>query len=376
MKSRGKTFTLFLVGVLLLAVVESGCIGGETTTTTITAPSPGPTETASSPTTTTAAPKYPITVTDFAGRTVTIEKPPERVIVLSGYWAEILCVLGVQDRIVGIGKYVPYDPYLPDDVKNKTVVGSNFKGLNWETVVGLNPDLIIIDWYGGKYADAETIQKAEELGIPVIALTARTIEDNVEVVKLLGKVFGEEKKAGELARWMEEKLSAVKETAAQIPESERKNALLISAPKDIAGPVTVYATGSAWASMVELIGAHNLAFDMTFDTQWPKLDLEKIIAYWGNDTDVLILTSFSQDRLEDAMNGIKNDSRWQEIKAVREGHVYGILAGSKGYLDWGPRIIVGLYQMANIIYPDRYQSWESVRDELIEKFYSPFYQGG
>ncbi|NJE03827.1 ABC transporter substrate-binding protein [Thermococcus sp. MV11] len=376
MKFRGKVFSLLLVGVLFLAVVASGCISGGTATTTTTPSPSSPTETASFPTTTTAAPKYPITVTDFAGRTVTIDKPPERVIVLSSYWAEILCILGVQDRIVGIGKYVPYDPYLPDDVKNKTVVGSNFKGLNWETVVGLNPDLIIIDWYGGKYADAETIQKAEELGIPVIALTAKTVEDNIKVVKLLGKVFGKEKKANELAKWMEEKLSAVKKTAAQIPESERKNVLLISAPNDISGPITVYANGSAWASIVELVGAHNLAFDKKFDTPWPKLDLEKIIAYWGNDTDVLIVTSFSQDKLDNAVNGIKNDPRWREIKAVKEGHVYGILAGSKGYLDWGPRIIVGLYQMANIVYPDRYQSWESVRDELIEKFYSPFYQGG
>ena len=367
MEFREGAFSMLLVGLVFLAVVSSGCIGGGTST------SSSPTGITSS---TSSTSPYPLTVTDFSGRNVTISKPPERVIVLSSYWAEILCILGVQDRIVGIGRYVRYDPYIPPEVKNKTIVGSNFKGLTWETVVGLKPDLIIIDWYGGKYADAETIKKAEELGIPVIALTARTVEDNVRVVRLLGKVFNREKKANELADWMEDKLKAVEETASKIPEGERKNVLLISAPKDTTGPVTVYAKGSAWASMVQLVGAHNLAFDVNFNTQWPKLDIEKIIAYWGNDTDVLIVTSFSQKELENAVRNIKNDPRWRQIKAVREGHVYGILAGSRGYLDWGPRIIVGLYQMANLIYPGRYQNWTSVRDELMEKFYSSFYKGG
>ncbi|WP_048058121.1 ABC transporter substrate-binding protein [Pyrococcus yayanosii] len=374
MGTQRELLNLILVGVLIFSVMAGGCISVNetskptaplTTTNGEAAPAQGSTMTAS---------QYPITITDFAGRKVTIEKPPERVIVLTSYWAEILCILGVQDRIVGIGKYIPYDPYIPDEVKKKPVVGSSFKGLNWETVASLNPDLIIVDWYGGKYKDAETIKKAEELGIPVIALSAKSVEDNIRVVEILGKVFGKEEKAEELASWMRERLDEINKIAGQIPADKKKNVLLISAPKDIGGPITVYARGSAWASIVELVGAHNLAFDKEFDTQWPKLDLEKIIAYWGDKADVIIVVSFSKERLEKAVNGIRNDPRWREIKAVKEGHVYGIQAGSKAFLDWGPRIIVGVYQMGGLIYPEYYPEWKPIAKELLEKFYGIKYE--
>ncbi|WP_456326810.1 ABC transporter substrate-binding protein [Palaeococcus sp. (in: euryarchaeotes)] len=310
-----------------------------------------------------------IMVTDFAGREVTLEKVPERVIVLTSYWVEILHILGLDDKIVGIGNYVPNNPYIPEEVKQKPAVGSLFKGLNWESVASLDPDLIIVDWYGGKYKDKETIEKAEEIGIPVIALTAKSVEDNVKVVELLGKVFGKEEKAEELSNWMESKLEEVNKIASQIPADKKKNVLVIGAPKDINGPITVYAKGSAWASIVELVGAHNLAFDKEFDTQWPKLDLEKIIAYWGEEADVIIVTSFNQEKLEKAVKEIKNDPRWREIKAVKEGHVYGILAGSKGFLEWGPRIVVGVCQMGELIYPEYYPEWKPIAKELFEKFY-------
>jgi len=368
MRNSKTLWALFLIEVLVFSVLSAGCITTNHSTvrtpTQSSSPSKTPTSTVSSGKTT-----YPVTITDFAGRRVTIEKPPQRVIVISSYWAEILHILGLDDKIVGIGNYVPYDPYIPEDVKKKPKVGSNFKGLNWETVASLNPDLLIVDWYGGKYKDAETIKKAEELGIPVIALTAKNVEDNIKVVKLLGKVFGKEEEAKKLSDWMMEKLNAIKETVAKIPADKRKNVLLISAPKDISGPITVYAKGSAWASIVELVGAHNLAFDKEFGTPWPKLDLEKIITYWGNKADVIIVTSFSQKKIDEAINAIKNDPRWREIKAVKEGHVYGILAGSKGFLDWGPRIVVGLYQIGGLIYPEYYLDWRPIQEELLKRFY-------
>ncbi len=314
---------------------------------------------------------YPVTITDFAGRKVTIKSPPKRVIVLSTYWAEIMSILGVQNTIVGIGKYIPYDPYVPKSVRSKPVVGSNFEGLNWETVVSLKPDLIIMDWYGGKFADGQTLKKAEQLGIPVIALSARRVQDNIKVVEILGKVFGKEKKAQELADWMKAELNNVTHIASNI--TDRKNVLMINAPTDMNKPITVYAKGSAWASIIDLVGANNVAYDRKFNTQWPQLDLEKITAYWGNKTDVLIVTSFRKSVLEKAIKEIKSDPRWRGIKAVREGHVYGILAGSNAFLDWGPRIVVAVYQIGDMIYPQYYPDWRIVAKQLLKKFYGMQY---
>ncbi|NIA09767.1 MAG: ABC transporter substrate-binding protein [Nitrospiraceae bacterium] len=310
-----------------------------------------------------------VIVTDSAGRTVTLERSPKRVIVLTNYWAEVLQCLGFDNRIVGIGNSIFYDQHLLKDIRKKPIVGSVFNGLNWETIAGLKPNLIITDWYGGKYGDKKIIKKAEELGISIISLEAKTVEDNIKAVKLLEKIFGKEKKAKELSSWMQNKLNKVKKIASQIPANKRKNVIFISVSKNISAPISVYAKGSDWASTVEFVGAHNLAFDKNFSTPWPKLDLEKLIAYWGDKTDVIIVTSFNQKKLEKVVNKIKNDPRWREIKAVKEGHVYGILAGSNGFLDWGPRAIVGVYQIGKAIYPEYYPNWKKIADELLRTFY-------
>ncbi|NIA11841.1 MAG: ABC transporter substrate-binding protein [Nitrospiraceae bacterium] len=344
---KGSKMSLALLLVLLFNVLSTGCVSKKTTTSNS---------------------STVITITDSAGRNVTLYKSPKRVIVLTSYWAEVLHCLGLDDRIVGIGT-ISYDRHIPEDVRKKTIVGSMFKGLNWETVVGLKPDLIIADWYGGRYGDKKIIEKAQELGIPVIALQAKTIEDNIKIIKLLGKVFKKEEKARELSGWMQKKLDNVKRIANQIPADKRRNIILISVPKDISGPISIASRESAYASMVELVGAHNLAFDRNFSTPWPKLDLEKFIAYWGDKADIIVVVSYSQEKLEKSVSEIKNDPRWREIKAVKEGHVYGILAGSNGFLDWGPRAIAGVYQMGKLIYPGYYPNWKPIKKELLQKFY-------
>jgi len=85
---------------------------------------------------------------------------------------------------------------------------------------------------------------------------------------------------------------------------------------------------------------------------------------------VIIVASFDDAGLKNAIDKIKRDGRWKAIKDVQEGNVYGILAGGKfgHYLDWGPRIIVAVYQFGCAIYPNEYPSWQKVADELL-KFY-------
>jgi ABC-type Fe3+-hydroxamate transport system substrate-binding protein len=317
-------------------------------------------------------PETEVTITDMAGRTVTLNKTPERVVVLTSYWVETLRLLNVDDKIVGIGNYVPSSGYISDYIKEKPKVGSTFKGLNWEAVVSLNPDLIITDWYDGKYKDKEIIERAEELGIPVVALQAKTVDDNLKCIEILGKIFGKKDRADEIIDLMQSKLNEVKEVAKQVT---KKNVLIISAPKDISGPISVYAKGSAWGSIPELIGAHNMAFDREFDTQWPKVDLEKMIAWW-KDADVIVVVSYSDDKLEKAVEEIKEDPRWKEIKAVKEGHVYGVPAGGKfgHFLDWGPRIVAGVYQFGSVIYPEEYPRWQKIADEILQLYGMSFYK--
>ena len=312
-----------------------------------------------------------IVIKDIAGRTVILNETPERVIVITSYWAEIIDLLGEGDRIVGIGKYIPYSDYISKDIKSKTIVGDLFSGLEWETIASLNPDLIISDYGWGTWE--ETIQKAEELDIPIIALAATNISTNLECIRILGEVFGKEQKAQEIIDFIESKLDKIEEISKTVP---KKNVLVISYDPTKPEPIKVYAEGSAWASIPEIVGAHNLAFDMEFSTPWPSVDLEDVIAWWSNADVLIVLRFLDKTELDELIEQIKSDERWQEIKAVKEGNVYGIPCGNKlgHFLDWGPRIIVGIYQFADAIYPKYYPRWEKIANELLQKFYEMSYE--
>ena len=124
---------------LLLAVIMAASFaacGNEPAPTPDPEPTPDPTP----------AITYPLTVTDMAGREVTLEKEPERIV--SGYYiSSSACIaLGLSDKMVGIedksAKRPIYKLAAPAliDLPN---VGSA-KAFDLEACVNANPDLVIL----------------------------------------------------------------------------------------------------------------------------------------------------------------------------------------------------------------------------------------
>ena len=87
----------------------------------------------------------PISVIDDVGRNVTIiSYPPERIVSLAPSCTEILFALEWGSKVVGVDEYSDYPPEVREGVKagDLTVVGS-FAEISIETVVGLEPDLVL-----------------------------------------------------------------------------------------------------------------------------------------------------------------------------------------------------------------------------------------
>jgi len=67
---------------------------------------------------------YPRTITDSAGRTVTIQMPIERIIVQSGYAAQAVTILGDADKIIGVIDTIHKRNELYPSLKDTQVVGT------------------------------------------------------------------------------------------------------------------------------------------------------------------------------------------------------------------------------------------------------------
>ncbi len=324
-----------------------------------------PTSTPSITGTTTA--KSAIAVTDFRGKTIEFEKPVERIVILSSYWAELLYAIGAGDCIVGIGSYVAYDEYLPDSIRSKTSIGSIFKGVNIEELTALEPDAVIMDC-GYSKAD-ELIEQVENMGIPVIGLFIRSIDDELKAIEIFGKITGLEDRANELKNFIETRYNGIKARASTIPDDQKLHVVMISGSSILkSGELSVYANTS-WGVTLEDIGAINIALREHPGEEWPKIDLETLYTW---DPDVILIAS-SVSKIQSVLDAIAGDERWHGLRAYTEKKVYVVPCWSSigGVLDWGPRDIIGREYIASILYPEIYSGidWRSDMEYLLSRFY-------
>src|SRR6185437_3073898 len=106
-------------------------VTSRTAATTATVPStPGV-----SPTSSASIAGYPVTVTDDAGRQVTFQAPPQRIISLSPGHTETLYALGAGDRVIVTDTYSDY----PAENKPKAKL-TTYPKPNVEEIVSLQPD--------------------------------------------------------------------------------------------------------------------------------------------------------------------------------------------------------------------------------------------
>jgi len=306
------------------------------------------------------------TLEDMCGRNVPLSMPVKRAIVLNSYWNEIISTLGASDKIVGIDKYTLSSIYVPQSVRERPAVGDVFSGVNLETILSLRPDVVIMDFGYGKTVDI--VKSLESLGIPVICMYFNNFNDQLKAINLLGKIFGAEARAESLINFLEVRHSMIISTASRIPDSERPTVLLCRVEKD--GLLTAYGN-STWGKIVEDVGGINVALRKFPSQSWPKINLETLFAW---DPDIIIIVGYDDNALRSQLNLVTKNSMWDNLKAVKESHIYSVLIGSRtegAYLDWGPRMIIGEMMLAKIIQPKYFGDLnvDIVSNLLISTYY-------
>jgi iron complex transport system substrate-binding protein len=80
-----------------------------------------------------------VTVTDDAGRAVTLQRPAQRIVSLAPHATELLFEAGAGHLIVGVSDYSDY----PEQAKKLPSVGNIF-ALDLEQLIALKPDLVVV----------------------------------------------------------------------------------------------------------------------------------------------------------------------------------------------------------------------------------------
>lgn len=271
-----------------------------------------------------------LTVTDQAGRTVTFEQVPQRIVSLAPGNTEILYALGLDDHVVGVSTYCDY----PAAALEKPKIGG-FSEVSIEGVIALEPEVVFAT--GG--VQGEAVKQLTDLGVSVIVLDASTLDDVLAAIQLAGLVTGKTDKACELVVELEKRIEKIKLTVK---------------PWASVGPRTVFyevwydppisvGPGSFIHNLIEIAGGINLMADS--DTAYPIANLETIIAV---DPDVIIYAHGAMSTAQ-----VAERDGWRQMEAVRCGRIVQI-EDENILVRPGPRIVEGLEALAEAIYPEAF----------------------
>lgn len=295
---------------LLLAALLVGCAPA--------APSPGP-GVAQGET-------FPVTITDGAGRQVTVEREPQRIISLAPSNTEILFALGLGDKVVGVTTYCDY----PEEAKAKPKIGG-FATVNLELVVAAAPDLILASNVHAK----KVVPELEAKGLTVVVMDPNEMEEVLANITQMGRLTGRDKEAEALVGQM----------GARIKEIEAKLATAKTSPRvfwEVSRELITAGPSSFIGDLIARAGGANIAKDTA--TKWPRLSQEVVIA---SDPEVIILDDHAAGVTPQEVAGRPG---WQVMTAVKKGRVVPIQSDLVARA--GPRIVEGFEMVARAIHPE------------------------
>ena len=286
---------------------------------------------------------------DKLGRTVAIQIPVRRAVLYETY--ELLPVTGAWDRVAGISRYALENDLLravkPDLARAIPTAGSAMD-MNAETLLRLKPD-VVITWT----SDPRTVRFLEEKGVPVLAIYPETLAELYDVMRLQGKLFGEEGRVEQAIARMEALFSVIRVGVAKRASAVRKKALwLYSKPTTVAGRLNVV------QDLFSMMALDNAA--AAVEQRNIEVSLEQILRW---NPEVLFIWGGSRTGAAELLA----NPQWRHVRAVQDRAVFK----APPWSTWSPRLAPVALWMAASAYPDAFAGTEVAK--RIDRFYRDVY---
>ncbi|MFC3862533.1 ABC transporter substrate-binding protein [Deinococcus antarcticus] len=272
---------------------------------------------------TAAATKYPLTVTDDLGRSVTLKSEPRRIVAMLPSHTEVLFAIGAGEKLVGIDEYSTYPKAQTDKLPK---VGSGYVP-NIEAIVALKPDLVLAD----ESANSRLTEKLAAAGLTVYGGTAQTYNEVFEKIAVLGKLTNREVNATKLVTKMRGDLNDLQKTVLKLPK--------VSVYYEVDPAPYSVGPNSFIGALIAKAGGQTIVPAKLGN--FPKIDPELIVK--SNPRVMIGLTP------DDA----KKRPGWANLQAVKTNRVYKPTDEERDALVRpGPRLAVALRSLIRMIHPE------------------------
>ncbi len=201
-----------------------------------------------------------VSVTDFAGRRVTLPAPAGRIVALAPHVVENAFSAGAGEQVVGVVDYSDY----PQAATAIPRVGSAY-AWSLEAVVALKPDLVLMWGSGNGSSGLDSLQR---LGIPAYVSEPRKLSDIGRTVRDIGHLAGTTEQATAAAGAFQQSLDTL---AAQYRGAE-----VVSVFYEIWNTPLQTLNGEHMVSdVIRLCGGHNIFADAPVLA--PRISLEAVL---------------------------------------------------------------------------------------------------
>lgn len=348
----------------------------------------------------TAQSNKPIEITDVTGRTVTLKKPAERVVLqwsgAGGPFFTISALMGKDTPKVIAGMDTSLQDYRADMWKHFTtempelakipVVGTiGDKTFNAEQVVALNPDVIFIPVDLKDQYESDAKAKMDAAGIQTIYIDYHTekLESHQKSIEAIGKALGKEERAAEISKFYTDRVTRVLDRVSKINKPKPTVYLEVgmNGPEEFGNS---FSGNYSWGALATMAGADVITKDaikksspinpefvleknpdiiMIMGSYWPKKPTSMRLGFEATeDSSQALLKAFTTER-----------QGWSELKAVENKQVYSAHHGL-------PREVfdAAVFEyLAKTFYPEEFKDVdpEATLKEFYDKFLPYSYSG-
>lgn len=293
-------------------------------------------------------------ITDMVGRTVTVSPEARRLV--TTFKPASLCVtaLGLQDRLVGIDTDSRRDPLqlaVDPGIARLPAVGQKSTGLNFEAILSVDPDLVVL------FAQKDGIAIADRLGdhgVAAIVILPEKMQTLYDTLRLIAEAAGAPQQAENAIAECRRVVELVGQRVGAI-DADHRTRVYFSSPRGIFST----ATGDLLQDeMITMAGAVNVGHALS--GYFREISPELFIAW---NPDIVLMSGHSHHHDHDLLQ----QPQFAGVSAVAARRIYTFPSNIAHWDFPSPLSALGILWLAETCYPEQFAALDMQAE--IDRFH-------
>jgi iron complex transport system substrate-binding protein len=294
---------------------------------------------------------FPLTLIDGAGRELTFDAPPQRVVTYYNDSYGMLATLGLMPVAQSVNPEMLTDPIYFDGQGSDIPTIGYTDSPDLEDVAAAQPDLVLV-------YSVEEAQALENIAPAFVTYDPSTMDELYEALRQYGRLFAREAEAEAAITAFQNRLAAYQALA----------------PADVSVlKLGAMDGGAFWISTIDDPICQIL--DTVAMCEWEKATPDEFWGYESTiegvlalDPDVIMLNNWTSGSREDLLAALDADPLWNELRAVQNGRVLGTPGYENPIASSLPAATKFLDTYLPLLYPDVFP--EALTDAQVQEILS------